>query len=239
MGTVAVGHGGREPEQPSLRRRLPAERRSITHKFSIAGFDGYAIVGMYDDGTPGELFVVIAKEGSTISGLIDAWAIMVSTALQYRVPLEDVIRKMKGMSFEPQGYTSNPEIRFARSIVDYVARWLEIRFVVPQSPQLPQPPRGPTLVTKEPVASPAPVAGQSVITRSAIVAGQISSGFIYPVSASGGSHSPMSVEKEPQEGAGGQQPAADGPICISCGSIMIPSGRCHRCPNCGDTSGCS
>jgi ribonucleoside-diphosphate reductase alpha chain len=112
-----------------VRRRLPDERQAITHKFSIAGHDGYLTVGLYEDGQPGEMFLKMAKEGSTISGLMDTIAIMTSTALQYGVPLKALVDKFSHSRFEPSGFTPNPEIPFAKSVTDYVFRWLGLRFL--------------------------------------------------------------------------------------------------------------
>ena len=112
----------------TARRHLPAERASLTHKFSVAGHDGYITVGMFPNGRPGELFVVISKQGSTINGLMDAFATAVSIALQYGVPLEDLIRKFSHVRFEPSGFTGNQEIPFAKSIIDYIFRWMALRF---------------------------------------------------------------------------------------------------------------
>ncbi|MDZ4659787.1 MAG: vitamin B12-dependent ribonucleotide reductase, partial [Bythopirellula sp.] len=111
------------------RRRLPDTRDSITHKFSINGHEGYITVGLFEDGRPGELFITMAKEGSTIGGLMDAFGTSVSMSLQYGVPLEDYVRKFSHMRFEPQGYTKNPDIRIAKSLIDYIFRWLGIRFL--------------------------------------------------------------------------------------------------------------
>jgi ribonucleoside-diphosphate reductase alpha chain len=111
------------------RRKLPNERKSITHKFAIGGHEGYLTVGMYDDGTPGEIFIKMAKEGSTLSGIMDAFALSVSIALQYGVPLRALIDKFVNSRFEPSGYTGNPEIRYAKSIVDYIGRWVGSKFV--------------------------------------------------------------------------------------------------------------
>jgi len=116
-------------EARPIRRKLPDERQSITHKFSIAGHDGYITVGMYDDGTPGEIFLSMSKEGSTISGLMDTIATMTSLALQYGVPLDTLVNKFGHMRFEPSGMTPNPDIRFAKSIPDYIFRWLGTKFV--------------------------------------------------------------------------------------------------------------
>jgi ribonucleoside-diphosphate reductase alpha chain len=111
------------------RRKLPDERHAITHKFSIAGHEGYITVGMYEDGKPGEIFLVMAKEGSTISGLMDAFATSISMALQYGVPLEALVEKFSHVRFEPSGFTKNPEIPYAKSITDYIFRWLASKFL--------------------------------------------------------------------------------------------------------------
>ncbi len=123
------------PEVRPARRKLPDERRSITHKFSIAGHEGYITVGMYEDGKPGEIFLVMAKEGSTISGLMDAFATSISIALQYGVPLEALVEKFSHVRFEPSGFTKNPEIPFAKSITDYIFRWLASKFLSPEAAQ--------------------------------------------------------------------------------------------------------
>lgn len=111
------------------RHRLPEERRSITHKFKIGTEKGYLIVGLYGDGQPGELFIHISKEGSTISGALDSFAVMVSMGLQYGIPMEVMVSKFKAVHFEPFGVTQNKDIPFAHSIIDYVFKWLEIRFM--------------------------------------------------------------------------------------------------------------
>jgi ribonucleoside-diphosphate reductase alpha chain len=121
------------PAEPRpYRRRLPAERTAITHKFDIAGHEGYITVGLYPDGQPGEIFLKMAKEGSTISGLMDTFATTVSVALQYGVPLHDLVHKFAHVRFEPSGFTSNPEIPIAKSIIDYIFRWLGSRFLPPE-----------------------------------------------------------------------------------------------------------
>jgi ribonucleoside-diphosphate reductase alpha chain len=124
------------PEQQELfsrakRRKLPNERTSITHKFSIGGHEGYLTVGKYEDGAPGEIFIKMAKEGSTLSGIMDAFALSVSIALQYGVPMRALVDKFVNSRFEPSGYTGNPEIRYAKSIVDYIGRWLGGKFISP------------------------------------------------------------------------------------------------------------
>jgi ribonucleoside-diphosphate reductase alpha chain len=113
----------------AVRHRLPGERASITHKFALAGHEGYITVGLYKDGTPGELFIRMAKEGSTVSGLMDSFATAVSLALQHGVPMKLMCEKFSHTRFEPSGFTGNPEIPIAKSIMDYIFRWLELRFV--------------------------------------------------------------------------------------------------------------
>jgi ribonucleoside-diphosphate reductase alpha chain len=125
------------PQQEELfargasRRKLPNERSSITHKFSIGGHEGYLTVGKYADGAPGEIFIKMAKEGSTLSGIMDAFALSVSIALQYGVPLRALVDKFVNSRFEPSGYTGNPNIRYAKSVVDYIGRWLGAKFISP------------------------------------------------------------------------------------------------------------
>ena len=114
------------------RRRLPSERTAVTHKFDIAGHEGYITVGLYPDGQPGEIFLKMAKEGSTVSGLMDAFATTVSVSLQYGVPLRDLVNKFAHVRFEPSGFTGNQEIPIAKSLVDYIFRWLGSRFLSPE-----------------------------------------------------------------------------------------------------------
>ena len=117
-----------EPARP-VRHRMPRERQSITHKFSVGGHEGYITAGMYEDGTLGEVFLTdVGKEGSTIKGLMNAFATSISIGLQYGVPLETLVRKFAYMRFEPEGITGNPEIPFAKSMPDYIMRWLASRF---------------------------------------------------------------------------------------------------------------
>ncbi len=157
------------------RERLPDTRQSITHKFNISGHEGYITVGLYPDGRPGELFITMAKEGSTIGGLMDCFGTAVSMSLQYGVPLEVYVNKFSHTRFEPWGYTKNPDIKIAKSLVDYIFRWLGITFLpgygemnkaVPVSPveagQSPQGPAGETETESRPVATKAggPSSGQ-------------------------------------------------------------------------------
>src|ERR1700752_558421 len=129
MAAVAAALASRTP----IRRKLPDERKAITHKFDIAGHEGYITVGLFEDGQPGEIFLVMAKEGSTLSGFADAFAQAISYALQYGVPLQALVDKFSHVRFEPSGMTRNPEIRFAKSIVDYIFRWLATKFLSPEA----------------------------------------------------------------------------------------------------------
>jgi ribonucleoside-diphosphate reductase alpha chain len=191
------------------RRKLADERNAITHKYSIAGHEGYITVGMYDDGKPGEIFLVMAKEGSTISGLMDAFATSISMALQYGVPLEALVDKFAHVRFEPSGFTKNPEIPYAKSITDYIFRWMASKFLSQDQAQAagvqtenrPERAPAPPVVT---AASPKPAAATA---------------------ASG----PGATNKS----------QTDAPGCHNCGNIMTRNRSCYRCGNCGSTSGCS
>ena len=206
--TQPVSTSKETPEKPKFkpqRRRLPDERKSITHKFSIAGHEGYITVGTYEDGKPGEVFITMSKEGSTISGLMDGFATAVSLALQYGVPLRILVDKFSHMRFEPSGFTNNKEIPIAKSLCDYIFRWLGLKFL--------------------------PKDEQPVVTMSDSV---------------------DTLEKDKLAGDTARVPGtmesnekivfqaqADSPSCHDCGSIMVRSGNCYKCLNCGDTSGCS
>jgi ribonucleoside-diphosphate reductase alpha chain len=193
------------------RRRLPDERRSITHKFSIGGHEGYMTVGMYDDGTPGELFVTMAKEGSVVSGLMDNFATMISMALQYGVPLHVLSDKFSHTRFEPSGFTGNPEIPIAKSITDYIFRWLALKFLPSEEGAAAQP--------YLPGVEPAPPrrAAQKTLDAKPLAAG-----------ANGAARANGTVEKQ-----------TDAPPCPTCGSITVRNGACYKCLNCGSTTGCS
>jgi ribonucleoside-diphosphate reductase alpha chain len=198
------------------RRKLPDERHSITHKFDIAGHEGYITVGLFDDGTPGEIFLTMAKEGSTISGFADAFAQAISYSLQYGVPLQALVDKFSHARFEPSGMTKNPEIRFAKSIVDYIFRWLATKFLSPEA----QFHVGVNM--KEPASD---------------VGADLKVG---PVAK----EAPAEKKVEAAPKAKSSEFAAmrnqeDAPPCSTCGSIMIRSGSCYKCANCGTTSGCA
>jgi ribonucleoside-diphosphate reductase alpha chain len=189
----------------AVRVKLPDERQSVTHKFSIAGHEGYLTVGLYQDGTPGEIFLRMAKEGSTISGLMDTIATMTSIALQYGVPLKALVDKFSHTRFEPSGFTNNRAIPIAKSVMDYVFRYLGNRFL-----------RGEPEVADEQESGSAGLPAPGL--RAAV--------------AGGSGAAPPAVSY-------GIVNLADAPGCPDCGSIMIRSGSCYKCTNCGGTSGCS
>ena len=201
------------------RRRLPDTRDSLTHKFSIEGHEGYITVGKFGDGTPGELFVTMAKEGSTLSGMMDAFATSVSLLFQYGVPLSHLVEKFGYMRFEPSGWTGNPEIGMAKSIVDYVFRWLGHRFLSADEKTY----MGLTR-TSEIIAD--PIAQQERLEQIvSITPPPITENFTIasPSPARG-----MRLNSTP-----------DAPPCPRCGWLTVRSGTCHKCENCGETTGCS
>jgi ribonucleoside-diphosphate reductase alpha chain len=156
-----------EPVQRELfaraqREKMPYERSSVTHKFSVGGHEGYITVGMYEDGRPGEVFIKMAKEGSTLSGVMDGLALTISLGLQYGVPLKVFVDKLLNTRFEPSGITANPNIRFVSSVLDYIARWLGGRFISADYLKLNggTPPEGMPVATVAPVLAPAQAAPQ-------------------------------------------------------------------------------
>jgi ribonucleoside-diphosphate reductase alpha chain len=185
----------------AVRHRLADERTAITHKFSVAGHEGYITVGLYESGQPGEIFITMSKEGSTISGLMDAFATSVSMALQYGVPLRVLVEKFSHMRFEPSGFTNNKDIPIAKSVCDYIFRWLGTKFlpkdILPIS-----------------------------ITNDLTLEKEEDTNF-------------MSVAAREGKEREVFQTQSDAPPCHECGSIMIRSGSCYKCLNCGATSGCS
>ena len=206
------------------RHKLPDERTSITHKFDIAGHEGYITVGLYEDGQPGELFLTMAKEGSTISGFADAFAQAISYALQYGVPLQDLVDKFSHVRFEPAGMTKNPDVRFAKSIVDYIFRWMAGKFLSHEAKyaaglNVPETITTPEQLTLD-VAALAGSNGTGAGTRSAGPSG--------PASKGAGKSAYAAMQNQ-----------EDAPPCTTCGSIMVRSGACYKCGNCGTTSGCA
>jgi ribonucleoside-diphosphate reductase alpha chain len=207
-------------EYRPVRKHLPDERRSLTHKFSVAGHEGYITVGFYEDGRPGEVFLRMSKEGSVISGLMDTIATMTSVALQYGMPLESLVEKFSHKRFEPSGYTNNKDIPIAKSIVDYVFRWLGLKFL-PQSHLVEDESLGDQLVDPRQLH---PYGGNSDAQDG------YASAAIQP------SGQREQLEAQEKRVASMQ---SDAPPCHACGSIMVRNGTCYRCLNCGETSGCS
>jgi ribonucleoside-diphosphate reductase alpha chain len=216
------------------RRKLPDERHAITHKFDVAGHEGYVTVGLFEDGTPGEIFLVMAKEGSTISGFADAFAQAISYALQYGVPLQTLVDKFSHSRFEPSGMTKNPEVRFAKSIVDYIFRWMATKFLSPEA----QFRAGVNM--KEPAE--APGSGLRVKEEPASGSGLRASGgdaAAAPAASAGPVAGGIQASRKKEFTHAAIQNQEDAPPCSTCGSIMIRSGSCYKCANCGTTSGCA
>ena len=199
-----------------IRKKLPDERQAITHKFDIQGHEGYITVGMFENGQPGEIFLVMAKEGSTISGFADAFAQAISYALQFGVPLQALVDKFSHVRFEPSGMTKNPEIRFAKSIVDYIFRWMASKFLSNEA-QFHAGVNGRELEEVHGVAEQLKLSPDAAPVASASTS---------KPAASASSYSTIQNQE-------------DAPPCSTCGAIMIRSGACYKCSNCGNTSGCA
>jgi ribonucleoside-diphosphate reductase alpha chain len=201
----------------SVRHKLQEERRSVTHKFNIGGHEGYIIVGLYPSGEPGEIFIKMAKEGSTVSGLMDSFALAVSIALQHGVSLKLYCEKFAHTRFEPSGWSNNPDIGYAKSIMDYIFRWLQLRFLTGQQQFLfenlrPRSAPSPTVEGgSETGTVPQPTENRDLRTGSVHAADALSSVV----------------------------DLGDAPSCSFCGAIMTRNGSCYRCMSCGSTSGCS
>jgi ribonucleoside-diphosphate reductase alpha chain len=220
------------------RKRMPRERQSITHKFSIGGHEGYITAGMYDDGTVGEIFLTdIGKEGSTLRGMMNSFATAISMALQYGVPLETLVQKFSHMRFEPEGITGNPEIPFAKSMPDYIMRWLASRFLDTDSQE------------ELGILTPAVRARKAAQDAAQAVGG----------SDTAGPTAELEMADAPQASAGdggAGTPAASaftdsppvvparlqgldlGPACSQCGGMMQRTGSCYTCSSCGNNTGC-
>jgi ribonucleoside-diphosphate reductase alpha chain len=212
---AASGTTAGAPEQPR-RRKLPETRDAVTHKFSIAGHEGYITVGLYPNRQPGEIFITMAKEGSTLSGVMDSFALGTSIALQYGVPLKTFVDKFSHVRFEPSGFTNNPEIPVAKSVIDYIFRWLGARYISPEYKTVDLGvANGEGMVE---TGEPAPDV-KAAAEVSAAEPGALNNAAF---------HKPAPV-----------QVPADAPVCPDCGSLMIRNGSCYKCHNCGGTSGCS
>jgi len=210
----AVAAENKPLEYRPMRRRLPDDRDARTHKFSVGGHEGYLTVGLYEDGTPGEIFVKMAKQGSVVSGLMDSFAIAISMALQYGVPLQALVDKFSHSRFEPAGWTTNKEIPMAKSIVDYIFRWLAIKYL-------------PKEITAQYVTStmtePDPVESEESTFETPPTIEKEIAELVQKVEGR-----TLSIDN---------QSAA--PPCPNCGEIMVRNGSCYKCLNCGSTSGCS
>ncbi|MBI5134865.1 vitamin B12-dependent ribonucleotide reductase [Candidatus Uhrbacteria bacterium] len=214
------------------RKKLPDERQALTHKFTISGHEGYITVGLYEDGRPGELFITMSKEGSTISGIMDAFATSVSLNLQYGVPLQVLVDKFTYMRFEPSGFTGNKQIPMVKSIMDYIFRWLAVKFLSPEEAahvhaMIAQKNEQQTLPTPSEV-NPSAAAPMPMVSASAEVA---------PVAST------AQPTQAPVKVGNGLiftfQNQRDAELCAECGSMMVRNGACYKCMECGSTSGCS
>lgn len=221
-----------------IRKRLPDERPSLTHKFSIAGHEGYLHIGLYPESQmPGEIFITMAKQGSTIAGLMDAFATAVSISLQYGVPLEDLCSKFSHMRFEPSGFTNNRQIPIAKSVMDYIFRYLSLKFLQQQ-------------VEEDTLDADAAVTNE--VQRSGAAQDQTQAELGFEPEPPAGAQSLVGQTVEAFFATADQDRAEvgdrrseesftnqeDAPPCSNCGSITIRSGACYNCPNCGSTSGC-
>src|SRR5260221_8908065 len=216
----------------AVRRKLPDERQSLTHKFSIAGHEGYIHVGLYETGEPGEIFVKMAKEGSTISGLMDSFATAISLALQHGVPLRLIVDKFSRTRFEPYGFTENPDIPRASSIMDYLFRWLGSKFIKRE--------QEPTEAETTATASPEIARVAQVVAAARGTAHKVEVIEVGSTAVNGNGHA-NGNGKTTVAGNGNYNFIArtDAPTCPECGSIMIPNGSCHKCVSSGSTSALS
>ena len=234
-GQKANGNGDAEAEPKVIvkevntprRRRLPDERRSITHKFAVGGHKGFITVGLYDDGSPGEIFIMMHKEGSVISGLMNSLSITTSIALQYGVPLEVLVNQFAHMRFEPSGFTTNPNIKIAKSLVDYLFRWLAFKFL--------------------------PADAQRQLGVNLELINGFEKKFEEPEEDESAEQAKLFEKgkkeeaEEPEEEKDFNQKSltmtfdnqSDAPACGTCGSVMVRNAACYKCLNCGATSGCS
>jgi ribonucleoside-diphosphate reductase alpha chain len=230
----------------AVRHRLPEERMSLTHKFSIAGHEGYITVGLYPNGQPGEIFIKMAKEGSTVSGLMDAFATSTSISLQHGVPLKVLCEKFAHTRFEPSGWTGNEQIGYAKSLMDYIFRWLQLRFLSGQQLSL-FAGLAPGAVSGSGEPSPFDahmLPEQHSSTRGMGSATSPQGGIVHDVGAVAESHTELRMEdrgvfQHPSDAMREYMDMGDAPSCQTCGAIMVRNGSCYRCMSCGSTSGCS
>ncbi len=201
----------------AVRHKLQEERASITHKFKVGDHEGYITVGLYPNGDPGELFITMAKEGSTVSGLMDSFALAVSIALQHGVPLKLFCEKFAHTRFEPNGWSGNPDIGYAKSIMDYIFRWLQLRFLTGQQQML----------------------FENLRLRSSAVISQPSEAEVEASDPKPEARNLKPGSVHAADALSSIVDLGDAPSCSFCGSIMTRNGSCYRCMSCGSTSGCS
>jgi ribonucleoside-diphosphate reductase alpha chain len=235
-GDAAAAPTPREEENPNgppraVRHKLQAERASITHKFNVGGHEGYITVGLYPDGSVGELFITMAKEGSTVSGLMDSFACGISIALQHGVPLKLLCEKFAHTRFEPSGWSNNPDIGFAKSIMDYIFRWLQLRFLTGQQQMLFENLRLRSSGVSSQPSEPGELNG--VTGSGPMGSGPMGSGLTT------NDQRPTTGSVHAADALAGIIDMGDAPTCSFCGSIMTRNGSCYRCSSCGSTSGCS
>jgi ribonucleoside-diphosphate reductase alpha chain len=214
-----------------VRKRMPQERESLTHKFNIAGHEGYITAGKYTDGTVGEIFLTdIGKEGSTMRGLLNAFATAISLGLQYGVPLEDFVRKFSYMRFDPEGMTQNPEIPFAKSMPDYIMRWLASRFID-------------DVETLEELG----IMTQGVRSKKEAETSQLGLGISTDTAGPANGRTGGNGDPKPAASAFTETPPVRparmqgmelGPACDQCGGMMQRTGSCYTCSSCGNNTGC-
>ena len=229
---------------------MPATRHSLTHKFSVGGHEGYITVGLFEDGKPGELFITMAKEGSTIGGLMDTIGTLTSLSLQYGVPIEAMVNKFAHMRFEPSGWTGNPDIPNAKSVPDYIFRWLGMEFV-PGYREANAPRRDGNGIAENGHAHgngahalPATNAAKPVRDASGVEANGHLSPWLKAAPGEGPAHMPSGALEIAGDGphVRSQQFAkfqTDAPACDNCGAITVRNGNCYLCHNCGNSMGCS
>jgi ribonucleoside-diphosphate reductase alpha chain len=239
----------------AVRHRLPEERASLTHKFGLSGHEGYITVGLYPNGQPGEIFIKMAKEGSTVSGLMDSFATAISLALQHGVPLKVLCEKFAHSRFEPSGWTGNEQIGYAKSIMDYIFRWLQLRFLSGQQLSLfaglaPAAPASGAILSGaaegggvEAPAVPQQFSADQHTSTRGMGATSAPQGGILPEIGAGSAHASGTVEDRgiyhASDAMRGMYEMGDAPSCHTCGAIMVRNGSCYRCMSCGSTSGCS
>ena len=222
------------------RRRLADERQALTHKFSVGGHEGYITVGLFEDGKPGELFVTMAKQGSTLSGLMDSFAVAISIALQYNVPLEVLVNKFSHVRFEPAGMTNNPNIRIAKSVIDYIFRWMGMKFLdkdmQAQIGYTPMKVVEPVAVTPAAEEASVPVDSiqEKVVETTVRVAPPTSINQSVKLDVQAPAAKVEVNKKQFMFDAN-----ADAQSCGICGGMTTRNGSCYLCRDCGATSGCS